>query len=121
MNHNAGPTVQKGGSLSSTPESVGMSVPLEAKYVYIAGNPYDTCVSFYYRTKDIPFYQFRGKSFGEFLELFLQGRVEYGDYLENVVAWYKHANDSSILFLTYEELKKDTPLSVHKIAAFMGP
>ncbi|XP_037576742.1 sulfotransferase ssu-1 [Dermacentor silvarum] len=93
----------------------------EAKYVYIARNPYDSCVSFYYHTRDIPFYRFRNGTFDQFFELFMQGRVEHGEYFENVISWYEHRNDSNVLFLTYEELKKDTRDNVLKIAAFMGP
>lgn len=93
----------------------------EAKYVYIARNPYDTCVSFYYHTRDIPAYRFRDGTFDEFFDLFIQGRVEFGDYFQNVISWYEHRSDSNVLFLTYEELKKDTRSCVLKIAAFMGP
>ncbi|KAH8028635.1 hypothetical protein HPB51_017853 [Rhipicephalus microplus] len=72
----------------------------EAKYVYIARNPYDTCVSFYYHTKHIPAYRFQDGTFDEFFELFMQGRVEFGDYFQNVISWYEHRNDSNVLFLT---------------------
>ncbi|KAH7941231.1 hypothetical protein HPB49_011263 [Dermacentor silvarum] len=58
----------------------------EAKYIYIARNPYDCCVSFYYHTKNIPLYQFENGTFDEFFEIFLQGRVDFGDYFENVLS-----------------------------------
>ncbi|KAL1471242.1 hypothetical protein MTO96_040021 [Rhipicephalus appendiculatus] len=93
----------------------------EAKYVYIARNPYDTCVSLYYHTRNMRIYRFHEGTFNDFLELFLQGRVEHGDYFENVTSWYEHANDPNVLFLTYEELKKNTRRCVLRIAEFMGP
>ncbi|XP_077522095.1 sulfotransferase 1E1-like [Amblyomma americanum] len=93
----------------------------EAKYVCIARNPYDTCVSFYYHTKHMPAYKFDTATFDEFFELFLQGRVDYGDYFENVMSWYRQRNEPNVLFLTYEELKEDTRGHVLKIAAFLGP
>ncbi|KAH7972086.1 hypothetical protein HPB52_006332 [Rhipicephalus sanguineus] len=81
----------------------------EAKYVYIARNPYDTCVSFYYHTKHFPAYKFQNGTFDEFFELFIKGRVDYGDYFDNVFSWYEHRDDPNVLFLTYEELKANTP------------
>ncbi|XP_037499314.1 sulfotransferase 1B1 [Rhipicephalus sanguineus] len=93
----------------------------EAKYVYIARNPYDTCVSFYYHTKHFPAYKFQNGTFDEFFELFIKGRVDYGDYFDNVFSWYEHRDDPNVLFLTYEELKANTRQSVLKIAAFISP
>lgn len=93
----------------------------EAKYVYIARNPYDTCVSFYYHTKNMPAYKFQDGTFDEFFEMFMEGRVDYGDYFDNVLSWYERRNDSNVLFLTYEELKADTGKCVLKIAAFISP
>ncbi|KAH7972088.1 hypothetical protein HPB52_006334 [Rhipicephalus sanguineus] len=65
-------------------------------------------------------YQFQDGTFDQFVELFLGGRVEHGDYFENVTSWYEHANDTNVLFLTYEELMKDARRSVLRIAQFMG-
>ncbi|XP_049526811.1 sulfotransferase ssu-1 isoform X1 [Dermacentor silvarum] len=93
---------------------------LEAKYIYITRNPYDCCVSFYYHTRNMPPYLFEHGTFDDFFELFLRGRVDFGDYFENVLSWYAHRNDPNVLFLTYEELKRDTVSGVLRIAAFIG-
>ncbi|KAL1414131.1 hypothetical protein MTO96_000950 [Rhipicephalus appendiculatus] len=92
----------------------------EAKYVYIARNPYDTCVSFYHHTRRMPVHQFQDGTFDEFFELFIQGRVAFGDYFQHVISWYEHNNDPNLLLLTYEELKRDTSRCILKIAEFMG-
>ncbi|KAL3193994.1 hypothetical protein MRX96_001910 [Rhipicephalus microplus] len=92
----------------------------EAKYIYITRNPYDCCVSFYYHTKQNPPYQFGEGTFDEFLELFLEGRVDFGDYFDNVLSWYEHRNDPNVLFLTYENLRKDTTTYVLQIAGFIS-
>lgn len=91
----------------------------EAKYIYITRNPYDCCVSFYYHTKNNPPYQFSQGTFDEFFELFLQGRVDFGDYFDHLLSWYEHRNDQNVLFLTYEDLKKDKAHYVYRIAAFI--
>ncbi|KAK8771543.1 hypothetical protein V5799_011176 [Amblyomma americanum] len=93
----------------------------EAKYIHLARNPYDVCVSFYYHTRNTPAYNFHNGTFDEFFELFLQGRVDFGDYFQNVLSWYRHRNDANVLSLTYEELKENTREHIVKIAAFIDP
>lgn len=91
-----------------------------AKYIYITRNPYDCCVSYYYHTRNIQAYRFQNGTFDEFFELFLNGKVDYGDYFDSVMSWYEHRTDPNILFLTYEELKRDTTKSVLRMAEFIG-
>ncbi|KAG0443395.1 hypothetical protein HPB47_014967 [Ixodes persulcatus] len=80
----------------------------DTKYLYIARNPYDCCVSFFYHTKGLPRYNFADGTFDEFFEMFIEGKVDTGDYFDNLLSWYEHRNDPNVLFLTYEDLKKDT-------------
>ncbi|KAM7289784.1 sulfotransferase ssu-1 [Ixodes scapularis] len=92
----------------------------DAKYLYIARNPYDCCVSFFYHTKGLPPYNFADGTFDEFFEMFIEGKADTGDYFDNLLSWYEHRNDPNVLFLTYEDLKKDTAAWVLKIADFLG-
>ncbi|KAH9379752.1 hypothetical protein HPB48_013111 [Haemaphysalis longicornis] len=91
----------------------------KAKYIYVARNPYDCCVSFYYHTKAIPFFYFENGTFDQFFEMFVEGEVSYGDYFAHVLPWYEHRNNENVLFLTYEDLKKDMPGLILKIADFL--
>ncbi|CAN8023396.1 unnamed protein product [Ixodes persulcatus] len=91
-----------------------------AKYLYIARNPYDCCVSFYHHTKSFPAYFFETGTFNEFFHMFLEGKVDSGDYFDNLLSWYDHRSDANVLFLTYEGLKKDTESWVLKMADFLG-
>lgn len=93
----------------------------ESKYIFVARNPKDCCVSFYHHTENIAGYNFQGGSFDDFFELFIEGLVDFGDYFDTVMSWYEHRHDPNVLFITYEELKKDTVAGVLKIAEFMGP
>ncbi|XP_065294472.1 sulfotransferase ssu-1-like isoform X1 [Dermacentor albipictus] len=92
----------------------------QAKYIFVARNPYDCCVSFYHHTRAFPAYRFADGSFDEFLSLFLQGRVDYGDYFDQLLSWYNHVHDENVLFITYEKLKVDPSAAVIKIADFLG-
>ncbi|KAK8782718.1 hypothetical protein V5799_015942 [Amblyomma americanum] len=92
----------------------------KAKYIYITRNPYDCCVSLYYHMKSFPPQLLEEGMFDQLFDMFVEGKVDYGDYFDHVLSWYEHRTDSNVLFLTYEELKKDIRGSVLKIADFLG-
>ncbi|KAK8782719.1 hypothetical protein V5799_015943 [Amblyomma americanum] len=92
----------------------------KAKYIYITRNPYDCCVSLYYHMKSFPPQLLEEGMFDQLFDMFIEGKVDYGDYFDHVLSWYEHRADSNVLFLTYEELKKDIRGSVLKIAVFLG-
>ncbi|XP_064484604.1 sulfotransferase 1C2-like [Ornithodoros turicata] len=91
-----------------------------AKYIYVARNPFDCCVSFYYHTRHFPVYQFENGTFDEFFEMFMKGEVDFGDYFDHLLSWYKYKDEENVLFLTYEDIKKDTRHWILKIADFLG-
>ncbi|KAL3219891.1 hypothetical protein MRX96_005650 [Rhipicephalus microplus] len=68
----------------------------------------------------LPWYRFTGGSFDDFVDAFVRGKVTYGDYFDHLLSWYDHRNDPNVLFLTYEDLKKDPTTSVLRIADFLG-
>ncbi|EEC10921.1 sulfotransferase, putative [Ixodes scapularis] len=88
-----------------------------AKYIYVSRNPYDCCVSFYHFANTI---RAQGKTFDEFFESFVRGKVNFGDYFDHLLSWYAHRSDPNVLFMTYEDLKKDTEFCVLKVADFIG-
>ncbi|CAL1276709.1 unnamed protein product [Larinioides sclopetarius] len=90
----------------------------QAKYIYIARNPKDCCVSYFHHTKNIPRHGFKG-NFDQYFELFLSGKVDYGDCFDHLMEWYEHRNDPNVLFMTYEKLQEDTEASVLKMASFI--
>ncbi|XP_077521314.1 sulfotransferase ssu-1-like isoform X3 [Amblyomma americanum] len=92
----------------------------DSKYIYVTRNPYDCCVSFFYHTRDMPDYHFQDGTFDQFYEMFLEGKVDFGDYFDHLLSWYEHSNDPNVLFVTYEQLKKDTRSWVLKVADFIG-
>ncbi|XP_076367541.1 amine sulfotransferase-like [Tachypleus tridentatus] len=92
----------------------------EAKYIYVARNPKDTCVSFYYHTKMIPAYEFTDGTFDEFFNIFINGENDFGDYFDHLLSWYEHRNDPNVLFITYEDMKADRRSVILTIASFLG-
>ncbi|XP_068712547.1 sulfotransferase 1B1-like [Montipora foliosa] len=89
------------------------------KYMYIARNPKDVFVSFYEFMKD---YGSTGGFSGPwefFARIFVEGEVPYGMWNKHVLEWWKHKDDSDVLFLKYEDLKKDLSSNVRLIAKFL--
>ncbi len=94
-----------------------------AKYICCARNPKDVAVAFYQHltkrqgTDDrIEF----DLSWDEFVDHFLSGEVSFGSWWEHVPEWWAHRDESNVLFLKYEDMKKDLPTSIKTIADFLG-
>lgn len=90
------------------------------KYIYVARNPYDCAVSFYYFILGMTPKSVTDVSFGRFVDGFISGKVLYGDYFDHLIPWYGHRGDANVLFVTYEELKADLRGQVLRIAEFLG-
>lgn len=92
----------------------------EAKYIYVARNPWDCCVSVYHQVKDVSIYHFEDGTFDDFLEAFLDGDICYGDYFKHVLCGYSLKDEPNMFFVTYEELKKKTGITILRLARFIG-
>ncbi|XP_055936225.1 sulfotransferase 1C2-like [Argiope bruennichi] len=119
-------TGAKAGEVLKRPGAIKLHLPFrltpwspEAKYIYVARNPKHCFVSLYYHTEGMPGYRFEDGNLDDFFELFMNGEVEFGDYFETTLSWWEHRNDPNVLFITYEQLKKDTKGYVLKIAEFI--
>ncbi|RZB38923.1 Sulfotransfer 1 domain containing protein [Asbolus verrucosus] len=86
------------------------------KIIYIARNPLDVCVSFYHLSTTLYFIG----NMDEFCKLFLSGRVNYGPYFTHVLTYWKLRDQTNVLFLKYEDMKKDTGEAIQQVAAFLG-
>lgn len=92
-----------------------------AKYIYVARNPKDCMISFYFHTKGfVNCYDCADLDFNEYIKLFLRGDVDFGDYFVNLKSWFEQREKPHILFITYEEIKEDFRLGILKIASFLG-
>ena len=50
----------------------------------------------------------------------MSGQAHFGDYFEHVLGWWGHRDDEHVLFLKYEDMKKDLPGAVASISKFIG-
>ncbi|XP_071495264.1 sulfotransferase 1C2-like [Diadema antillarum] len=99
------------------PDSIRDST--RGKVIYVARNPKDMMVSYFHFCRiscNLPKYE----SWDVFYEEFLADRVPYGSWCENVLYWWKKREEPNVLFLKYEDLKKDLKGSIGQISEFMG-
>ena len=90
-----------------------------AKYIYVARNPKDVAVSFYYHMRRFTRLNYSG-TWDEWYQLYKSGKVHFGDWFDHVLEWWKHRDAKNILFLKYEDMKRDHRGAVKKMSEFMG-
>lgn len=90
-----------------------------AKYIYVARNPKDVAVSFYYHSRAFKVYEYSG-NWDHFYTLFVRGQVEFGSWFDHVLGWWEHRDQKNVLFLKYEDMQRDLHASVQRIVSFCG-
>ncbi|EFN88432.1 sulfotransferase 4A1 [Harpegnathos saltator] len=91
----------------------------DCKIIYVARNPKDVVVSWYYFQKANEATKFKG-NFEQFCDFFMNNRMLYSPYWEHVKEGWAKRHRPNTLFIFYEDLIKDLPGSIRKIAAFYG-
>lgn len=89
------------------------------KVIYVARNPKDVLVSYYYFHKLATMLE-TPKSFDDFFDKFMRGEVMGGSWFEHIQSWFPHKDDLNMLFITYEEMIQDLQTAVGRIAEFLG-
>ncbi|KAM6323412.1 sulfotransferase 6B1-like [Aegotheles albertisi] len=91
----------------------------KAKILVLVRNPKDTAVSYYHFYNNMPILP-SFTSWDEYFAAFMNGKVAWGSYIDQLVEWNKYINHENIMFISYEELKKDQVLGMKRIADFFG-
>ncbi|XP_077998119.1 sulfotransferase 1 family member D1-like [Glandiceps talaboti] len=91
----------------------------QSKIVYVARNPKDVLVSYYYHYTNTAFHGFYRGTWTDFYGLIMAKQVAFGDWFDHVLGWWKHADDENVCFLKYEEAKKDLRGTIKKLANFL--
>lgn len=97
----------------------GLPHTTQAKYIYVARNPKDVAVSLYYHLRGFCQWDYSGE-WGDFFGLFMKGHVPFGLWFDHVLGWWKYREEKNVLFLKFEDIKKDLPGAVRTVAEFMG-
>lgn len=97
----------------------------KAKYIYVARNPKDVAVSFYYFLENMQDqvigYKKENKiEMASFIDYFAEGKVLYGCWWDHILSWYNASLESkNILFVTYEEMSADLEAEISRISSFL--
>ena len=97
----------------------GLPSTSPAKYIYVTRNPKDVCTSLYYQLHNLKPVNFTG-NWDDVFQLFVADRLYFGSWFAHVLEWWKHRDCPNVLFLKYEDMKKDLCRAVKAIAVFMG-
>ncbi|XP_050070520.1 luciferin sulfotransferase [Anopheles maculipalpis] len=86
------------------------------KIIYVVRNPKDLCVSYYYYCQLI--HRSEG-TFEEFCDLFLADQAPIGPMWAHALAFWKRRNQDNMLFLKYEDMKRNLPEVIRQCAEFL--
>ncbi|XP_058056074.1 luciferin sulfotransferase [Anopheles bellator] len=86
------------------------------KIIYVVRNPKDLCVSYYYYCQLI--HRTEG-SFEELCDIFLNDHAPIGPMWAHALAFWKRRSQDNILFLRYEDMKRNLPRVVRECAQFL--
>ncbi|KAJ8727195.1 hypothetical protein PYW08_015592 [Mythimna loreyi] len=90
-----------------------------AKVIYVARDPRDIAVSCYHHARLLKILDFVGE-FKDFWKLFVNDCFIRTPYFEHVKEAWNMRHHPNMLFLFYEELTKDLPAVVRRVANFLG-
>ena len=86
--------------------------------IYIYRNPRDTMLS--YLNFDRIIHKYTG-TMELFADIFLEGLAFYYlPYFPHVLGYWKRRSQENLLVISYEEMQKDQPSIIRKIASFLG-
>ncbi|XP_075452664.1 sulfotransferase 6B1-like isoform X2 [Ascaphus truei] len=91
----------------------------KVKMLLLIRNPKDTAVSLFHFYNNNPVLP-PCSSWDTFFQDFMSGKVCFGSYFDQAVAWNKHIDDEGVMIITFEEMKKDLDAAIKKISEFFG-
>ncbi|XP_055692433.1 luciferin sulfotransferase-like isoform X1 [Lutzomyia longipalpis] len=89
----------------------------KSKVIYVARNPKDAAVSFFHHQKNLD--GFTG-SLDDYLDIFINDYVMFGPFHDHVLDFWRMRDEENVLFITYEEMKRDLEGVIRKTCAFLG-
>jgi hypothetical protein len=90
---------------------------IKPKIIYVARNPKDVATSFFHHYRHIVGYEGTKE---DFIAAFLNDQVIYAPFNEHVLDFWKIRHHENILFLFYEDMKRNMPNVVRSAMKFLN-
>ncbi|KAI9563009.1 hypothetical protein GHT06_010465 [Daphnia sinensis] len=90
-----------------------------AKVVYVARNPKDVIVSYYFHHKLIKLHGYTG-TLEEFAQFFMDDEVYNAPFFPHILEAWSKRHHPNMHFMFYEDMKRDLRGEIEKVAAFLG-
>jgi len=90
------------------------------KVIVVMRNIKDTLVSTYHFYQTTPPLGFFKGSFEDFVDMYKEKELVYGDYYDFVFGYNQHRNNPDYTFFKYEEMKKDPKAEIKRVAEVIG-
>jgi hypothetical protein len=91
----------------------------DARYIALVRDPKDACVSSYHFMRSMVFGPAM-PSVETWVELFIRPDFAPVSWAAHLQSYWRVRDRPNVLFLTYEEMKRDPRTAIRKIAAFVG-
>uniref|UniRef100_A0A6N2KF01 Sulfotransferase n=1 Tax=Salix viminalis TaxID=40686 RepID=A0A6N2KF01_SALVM len=93
-----------------------------AKIVYVCRNPLDVFISYWKFSVNIPKEEEKHLSLEDAFDKFCQGLHGYGPFWDHLLGYWEASLErpDKVLFLKYEDMKKNGVLYIKKLANFVG-
>lgn len=89
---------------------------VKPKIIYVTRNPKDMCVSYYHYSKLL--HDYHG-TLEQFVHLFLDDKAPVGPFMSHVLGFWELRDEPNILFMKYEDMKKDHRGTIKTVAQFL--
>ncbi|XP_017782112.1 PREDICTED: sulfotransferase family cytosolic 1B member 1-like [Nicrophorus vespilloides] len=87
------------------------------KIIHVARNPKDVCVSYYHHLRLLENYS---GDLDLHMQLFVKNKLGWTPFFDNILGYWKRRSESNIIFLKYEDMKKDLRSVVVEVSDFLG-
>ncbi|XP_050437126.1 luciferin sulfotransferase-like isoform X2 [Adelges cooleyi] len=89
----------------------------KAKIVYVARNAKDTCLSYFHHCRLLEGYK---GNFDDFCKLFTSDSLCFSPFFDHLLGYWEQRNDPRVLFLKYEDMKRDLRSVIRRTGKFLG-
>ncbi|MBN4073658.1 MAG: sulfotransferase [Gammaproteobacteria bacterium] len=92
------------------------------RIVLSSRDPRDCCISFYHHQQGLTEEAWQEKEihFIDAFDAFFERWLDYAAWFRNIQSWWLHKEQQNVLWLRYEDMKRDLPEAVNRLSHFLA-